>query len=159
MAVVRLRAMLVLMVAVGAGFGLERLVVVDHRQAELCNHAVQDVVGEVTHPARADLECDVAVAQVIRHQREAPQVAAPDRRDGLARGDDLEHRAVGGAQPVAAAQHRAARQLDADLEARRDPRALACSSGAARTAARAVRRSAAEVPRPPARACTPAGAP
>ena len=116
--------MRVLMAAVGAGFGLERLVVVDHREAELCNHAVEHVVGEVTHPARADLERDVAVAQVVGDLREAPQVAAPDRRDGLARRDDLEHRAVGGAQLVAAAQHRAARQLNADVEARREPRAL-----------------------------------
>ena len=63
--------MRVVVAAVGAALGLERLVVMHDGEAELGNHRVEHVVREVTHPARADLEGDVAVAQVVCDLREA----------------------------------------------------------------------------------------
>src|SRR5688572_2228803 len=103
--------------AVSASLGLERLVLVHDGEAELRNHCIEHMVRQVTHPTRANLEGDMAVAQVVRDLCEAAQVTAPDGGNRLARCDDLEHRAVGSAELVAAAKHRAARQLDPDLRA------------------------------------------
>ena len=117
--------MRVVVAAVGAALGLERLVVVHDGEAELRNHRVEHVVREVAHPAGADLE---------RRRGGCPSGRRP-ARGGVGRGTqtvETGSRAAtisstvpsGSAQLVAAAQHRAARQLNADLGAGGEMRAL-----------------------------------
>src|SRR5262245_56887368 len=112
--IVNLAAMphLVVLMAIGAGLGLERSLDGGDARAELARKLLEHVVRGDTQEAGADLQRHVAVAEVVGDARE---LARFDVQQFLRRGDDLDLASVGRGDPVAAAQHAAARQNERDL--------------------------------------------
>src|SRR5690606_18391716 len=85
--------------------------------AEPAHHRVEDVIAAVAQPAVADLERDVAIAEVIGEASEQRRIVAAHGGDFLGSRDYRDGVAASAAQQIAAAKHRAARQDDADLAA------------------------------------------
>ncbi|GBH26089.1 hypothetical protein BvRS1_31380 [Burkholderia vietnamiensis] len=110
----RIVAMLVA-AAVGADFRLERRQRFVDLRAEPAQHVREHRIGFELQVAVADLDRRGPVAEVIRgaHQRE--RIVRTPEQHRFGRRDDAHQRAVVGDQPVAVAQHGAARQQDGDV--------------------------------------------
>ncbi len=94
-----------------------------NRQAEAAHHFGQHVIAGEAQPAGTDLDGDVAVAEVVGGAQEQQRIAADRLAQGLGSGDHLDDAAVVRGEPVAAAQHRAAREEQAALLAAGELRA------------------------------------
>ena len=101
-----------MVVAVGAGLGLERRFDLRDARAELARHLLEHVVLGDAQEARPDLQRDVAVAEVVGNARKLGRF---DVQQLLGRGHDFYLAPVGRRHPVAATQYAAARQDERDL--------------------------------------------
>ena len=104
--------LVVLMVAVRAGLGFERRFDARHSRAKFARHFLQHMILGDAQEAGADLERNVAVAQVIRH---AHEIGRFYMRQLLGRRDDFDFATVGRLNAIAAAQHLATRQDERKL--------------------------------------------
>ena len=102
MVVVNLAAVahLVVLVAVGAGLGLERGLYMRDAGAELARHLLEHVVLGDAQETLPDLQRHVPVAEVVGDAREFRRL---DVQELFGRGDDLDLAAVGRGDAVAAA--------------------------------------------------------
>ena len=99
----------VMTAAVSAGFRFERRLLANYVQTEFSHHAIQDVIMQVTQPAGAELQGDVAVAEMVGGARQPQWIIGTAGGDGFRGGAHLDYPAIGGTQPVAVSQDRAAR--------------------------------------------------
>jgi hypothetical protein len=119
-------------VTIGAGFGFEGLGRKRHLKAELTNHVVQDVIVQVGQTQRADLDRDVAIAQVVGSTRQFQRIARGHDRKAL------QGRLHPHDQAVVRAQAIAVLKIRASLEQERGFTAVIETQQAARLLARRV---------------------
>ena len=96
--------------AIGAGFGLEGGGFVADPDTQMLQHVLQHMVLFEPEPAGADLDRDMAVAEVVGGFEQLQRIGSRHGGDGFVGGDHLDDRAVFGAQPVTIVEDRAAFQ-------------------------------------------------
>ncbi len=90
--------------AIGAGLRLERRLFHGDGKAEAADHLVEHVIVLITHPAIADLQRHVPIAQVIARAAQRHGLRGAHGRDGLGLSDDLHDAAIVGEQQISAAE-------------------------------------------------------
>jgi hypothetical protein len=119
---VRCRGRAIVAMVIRAAFRLEGSVLVPDAQAQRLDHVVEHMIGQVAQVALADLEADMAIAEMVGAAGQRQRILAGDCRYRLGGRDDPYDFAAVGAEQVAATQDRAARELDTDLATRFEPR-------------------------------------
>jgi len=113
--------------SVGTRFGLKRRVLDEYAQPQAAGHVIEHMVMAVSQPSVADLQCDVAIPQMISRARQASRVVGLQSRDRFLRRSYLHDPAVVGKQEIAVAQYVTAFEQHADLLTARQ----ACAKSAA----------------------------
>ena len=94
--------------AIGPSLGLERRLLVANLHAQAFKHMLQHMVLLQQDPANADLQRNMAIAEVIGGAHQIALILRGDQGNRFLRRDDLDDPPIRRAQPVAAAQHRPA---------------------------------------------------
>jgi|ERR1019366_6405958 hypothetical protein len=76
-----------------------------HPQAQAANHVVKDVIVVIAQPSTADLQCNVAITQVIGGAEQLRGFAPMHSRYELRRGAHFDDAAIIGKQEISAAQY------------------------------------------------------
>jgi hypothetical protein len=112
MAIVRVLAR---MLPISTRLGFEWRVQVNHLQTQAFQHLLQHMVVGNAQPAFANLQRDMAIAEVIRSSRQFERGIAIGLQHFLILRDDFHDAAIGRDQQVAATQHFTTRQYHADF--------------------------------------------
>jgi len=118
--VVMIAIMVTMIVAgadIGAAFGIERRLDLDHAGAESLHHLLDDVIAPDPQMLARDLDRQVPVAEVPGKPHHLPGIDAAQLNQRLGRGDDLDQATVLEHQRVTAAQRDGLRQVEQEFEA------------------------------------------
>ena len=107
--------MMYMAVAVGARLGLKADADFMHMATKPLDHRLQHMVGQQSHEAVADLDRHMPIADVISDAGQFDRIMGMNFEQALGGGLDSHNAPVCQQQPVAMAQQRAGRQIDADL--------------------------------------------
>lgn len=103
-------------VGIGAAFGIERRLDLDHAGAETFHHGFDDVVAADTQGLGHDLRRQVAVAEVPADADEMVRIVAADFQQRFGRRHHLHQPAVLQHQRIAAAQRDSMLQVEQEFE-------------------------------------------
>ena len=99
------RCVRVAVIGIGAAFGIERRLDLDHARAKPLHHRLDDMVAPYPQAARRDLGRQMTVAEMPGDPNQMLRIGTPDLGQRLRRRDDLHQPAVVEHQRIAAAQH------------------------------------------------------
>jgi hypothetical protein len=92
-------------VGIGAPFGIEWRLDLDHARAQSLHHRLDDMVAPDTQAARRDLRRQMAVAEMPGDPNQMLRIGAANLGQRLRRRDDLDQPVIVEHQRIAAAQH------------------------------------------------------
>jgi len=101
---------------IGAAFGIERRLDLDHLRTEPLHHGFDDMVAANAQALGHDLRRQMTVAKMPADANEMVRVLAADLQQRLGCRDDLDHPAVFQHQRIAAAQRNGILQVEQELE-------------------------------------------
>ena len=100
---------------IGAAFGIERRLDLDHARAEPLHHRLDDMVAADAQALGHDLRRQMAIAEMPADADEVVRIVAADLEQPLRRGDHFDQPAVLQHQGVAAAQRDGILQVEQEL--------------------------------------------
>jgi hypothetical protein len=103
-------------IGIGAAFGIEWRLDLDHARAEPLHHRLDDMVAPDPQAPRGDLGRQMAVAEMPGDPNQMLRITAPDLGQRLRRRDHLDQPAVVQHQRIAAAQHNGVFQIQQEFQ-------------------------------------------
>lgn len=104
---------------IGAAFGIERCLDLDHLGAEALHHLLDDMVAADTQPLGHDLRRQMAVAEMPGEPHQMAGIGTPDFDQRLRRCDHLDQAAVFQHQSVAAPQGDGVFEIEQEFQSAR----------------------------------------
>ena len=99
------RCMSMRVTTIGARLGFESRLFDQHLEAQTSHHLIEHMIVLIANPARADLQCDMSIAQVITDTRELPGICGANRRYSFRRGQHFDDASILTEQSIAATKH------------------------------------------------------
>jgi hypothetical protein len=103
-------------IGIGAAFGIERRLDLDHARAEPFHHRLDHVIAPDTQTLGHDLGRQMAVAEMPGHSDKMQRIDAADFDQRLRRGDHFDQLAILEHQRIAAAQRHRVFQVEQELK-------------------------------------------
>ena len=106
-------------VGIGAAFGIERRLDLDHPRAQAFHHRLNDVIATDAQALRRNLRRQMPIAEMPGEANELVRIPAADLQERLGRRDHLDQPTVLQYQRIAAAQRDGVFQVEQEFETAR----------------------------------------